>query len=262
MTYSDETLSAYLDDELSSEETAKLDAALADDVALQTRLEGLLRANKAVREAYGPIANEPLPENVVRLLKSDKHTKSSAGGNVIMFRNWSFTLPNPSWAQAMAASVALIAGIILGQYALRPPAGGGSAAFVQVAGEIVPGDSLFETLEFARSSTQKIIDQKTGATAKPLLSFATVDGRLCREFIVALPDETTHAVACKTGTSWEVMIAAKSRKGLPDTEGQYRTAITATDKSVGVFLEDFISGDAFSADEEKVFIESGWEVAE
>lgn len=260
MTYSDEILSAYLDGEIESEEAEKIDAALALDVAFQARLRELTRADNAVRNAYGPIADEPVPERIVDLVKRGARGNSSGDNNVAAFSRMAFATPRPVWAQAMAASLILIVGVLIGQFVLDPPVGEESATRIQLAGTITSGEELYETLEYAPSAVRQVVDERSGALAEPLLTFVSTDGRLCREFIVASPGAAVHAVACKAGEPWQVVMALESASGFADAS-QYRTAAAATDESVGGFLEKFMAGDAFSGDDEKALIKSGWKAA-
>ena len=64
----DEVLSALLDGALAEDEAKRLCDRLASDPALAARLEALRGVDAAVRQAYGPIADEPVPQRVLALL--------------------------------------------------------------------------------------------------------------------------------------------------------------------------------------------------
>lgn len=68
--FDDELLSALLDGALPLVEEQRLRERLAAEPSLARRYEALRRADAAVRAAYAPIAEEPLPRQVLELLGS------------------------------------------------------------------------------------------------------------------------------------------------------------------------------------------------
>ncbi len=83
--YSDERLNAFIDNELGAQESDELLAAIAEDAGLSQRLCALRSTKELVRHAYGH-------------LPPARHKRNR--------RYW--------WSGAMAASVALIAGVLIG----------------------------------------------------------------------------------------------------------------------------------------------------
>jgi len=67
----DEQLHALIDGELSVQECAELEAALAADPYLSQRV-ALFRADKSrLTQVYGPVANMPVPEHWIRMIENE-----------------------------------------------------------------------------------------------------------------------------------------------------------------------------------------------
>src|ERR1700757_2691877 len=116
MTFSDETLNAYVDGELDAATRAALEAALATDPQLAPRIARQRALRGQVRAASAPVLAEPVPE---RLLASVRGAPARAG-NVVAFQ----ARPRPrwSWPQWGAMAASLIVGVLLGPLLLRPSA--------------------------------------------------------------------------------------------------------------------------------------------
>ncbi len=65
-----EKLSAFLDGELNPRETAVIEAALAEDPALQAELERLMEADTLAQAAFQDMADEPVPLAMAAAIKS------------------------------------------------------------------------------------------------------------------------------------------------------------------------------------------------
>ncbi len=67
----DVLLSALLDEELSAEDAARLEQRIAREPQLRARLDALARTDKAVRDRYASVADEPLPQSLRELLDAN-----------------------------------------------------------------------------------------------------------------------------------------------------------------------------------------------
>src|SRR5688572_26604292 len=68
-TRDDDALSALIDGALPSDEADALRARIAREPKLAARLAAMARANRAVRDAYRDVVDEPLPQRVLELLR-------------------------------------------------------------------------------------------------------------------------------------------------------------------------------------------------
>src|SRR5688572_32727798 len=107
----DEALSALIDGTLPSDVAAALRARMTREPALAARFAAMERANRAVRDAYRDVVEEPLPERVLDLLRAP-HEHAD---NVVALGARRSRRARPAWLpQAVAAGVALAVGLGLG----------------------------------------------------------------------------------------------------------------------------------------------------
>lgn len=240
----DETLSAFLDGALPQAEERRLRARLAAEPELNRRLEALRRADAAVRDAYAPIVDEPLPESVVRVL----------GGNVIRLGRRSpvlFRLP-----VAIAAGIALAAGV-LSTYVLLPRPGSVSALDLLASGGTVHrGTALYGVLETRTSAESTTVGRDLSAV--PRLTFRNSAGEYCRQVDVAGQHGAAQAVACRGDGAWRLEVAsfaaAEPRRGA----GAYRPASAADDPVIVSAIDAMIAGAPLGREEERKLIANGW----
>lgn len=104
MTRDPETLSAFLDGELSPAETLEIEKALETDAELRAELESLMAADQAAQDDFAEILNEPVPFELAAAIENAPPAADAPAAN----------LPGkPSsltWLTAIAACVALMIG--------------------------------------------------------------------------------------------------------------------------------------------------------
>ena len=118
MTVSDEMLMAYVDGELDGENRAAVERAMAADTEVAARIATHRALRGKLRAAYGPILEEPVPEQLIDAVRTS--TVDPAPAKVIPLR--AFRAPAaPRWSvrewSALAAS--LIVGALVSALALR-----------------------------------------------------------------------------------------------------------------------------------------------
>lgn len=180
MTIRDDILSAYLDDELTPEETERVRTLLARDAALAERLERLRLAGELTREAFAPLALARVPRAL--------HIAAGAA--------WSrFAAP------AAAALAACAVGVVLG-LSVR---GQGAGRFLSVDGGVSAAPALARVLDDAASGATA---RSGGLETALIYSFRDADGRACRVFRVAVSDATMEGAACRHGAAWRILALA------------------------------------------------------
>lgn len=266
----DETLSAWLDGELTDERADELRARLDREPELAARLAQLEHTDERVRAAYAGVLDEPLPQSVLDLLapasehgaatrgsghgagdavdatRGSDHSAGDAGGaDVIALRprdprRW-LTLP-----VAAAAGIALAVGVLVGHLAGPGP---GPAL---VAGIVEPGTTLHGVLQSAPSAETRALGPNFAAT--PRLTFRTAGGDYCRQIDVAVPGGTTETLGCRRGGRWQVELTAFAAAA---ADGAFRPA-AGDSTPVRAAVDALLDGAPLDAEAERALIANGW----
>lgn len=242
----DEILSAFIDGELPPEEMDEVAREIDKSAALAARVEALKKADRAVAGAYRTIDEEPMPQGVLDLLAAKNRAPVS---NVVAMPRRHAGGGARYWPTALAASLALAAGLGLG---LQFSAGG-----ALIAGTIEKGNPLYAALETTPSAETVTIDGRRGATITPVLSFRSQTGDICREFSLSSGDRANRAVACRGENAWTVEFAVAAALQATDS-GAYSTASSGLNSAFDSFVDDLIANEPFAPEEEAALIEAGW----
>ncbi|KWV95494.1 RseA family anti-sigma factor [Erythrobacter sp. AP23] len=249
-TITDETLSAFLDGELGTSQAEEVRVALDSDPALRARLARFERADSTMRDAASTIVNRQLPQSVLTMLASNKasvapleaHRRRSLGGSRF-------------WPTALAASIALVVGWSTGVLYQGAPQGDAAEGNAQIAARAVPGDPLFMALETTQSG-QAVALGEAGESIQPVLSFASANGELCREFMAVHSDDAVRAVACRERNAWRIDFAIRSDSA--GSRNGYQTASAADARLASDYIADVMVGDAFGREAEANLMVKGW----
>ena len=242
----DDALSALIDGALPRDEADALRARIARDPQLAARLGAMERANRAVRDAYRDVVDEPLPQRVLELLR----TPQSHVADVVDLDARRRRRGIPAWLpQAAAAGVALAIGLGLGfgfgQRSSDAPAAGVLAA----TGPVAPGSPLEALLESVPSGEPRELD---GATAEARFTFRAQNGEWCRELAVSSGTSRNAAVACRRDGGWRVDLVGVEAAG-----GEvYRPA--GGDAPLREAVDALIDGEPLEPDAERALVARGW----
>jgi anti-sigma factor RsiW len=261
----DELLSAYLDGELPAECEAALERRLETDPALALRLERLSEADAALRDAYAPVVNEPMPRSVIDTIGThagDTGIAEDSRSRAVVDLGTHRRMRKPrdfAWPLALAASVTLAIGALVG-YLIAPPSGAPEAGLLASIGSVARGSGLHDTLETALSGTTREI--AGNLTATPVLSFESRGGEYCRELAITGADGSATALACRHEDGWQVealgFLPDPARNG-GQTGGEFRPA-GRTSSAVDAAVDERIAGDPLGPAEEAALIENFWEI--
>jgi anti-sigma factor RsiW len=242
----DHALSALIDGALPSDEADALRARIGRDPKLAARHDAMERANRAVRDAYRDVVDEPLPQRVLELLR----TPQSHAAGVIDLDARRRRRGVPAWfPQAAAAGVALAIGLALGygfgQRSSDAPAIGVLAA----TGPVAPGSPLQVLLESVPSGEPRELD---GATAEARFTFRAQGGDWCRELAVSSGASRNAAVACRRNGAWRVDLVGVEAAG----GDVYRPA--GGDAPLREAVDALIDGEPLDGDAERALVARGW----
>ena len=235
MTIDDETLMAYADGELSADERAAIERALADDPALRARLDSHHRLRAQLSGAYADVLNEPLPNRLVDAAQATTQRPAS----VVELNSrregrarWSMR----EWG-AMAASLA--GGLIIGLGAMN----------AQAPPIAVTADGMSARGALSRALDTQLASDSSGAV-RIGLSFRAQDGAYCRTF--ELTQRETAGIACREAGGWAVAMTAAQ-----DQQGEVRMA--GASEAVLNAVEAMIDGEPLNAEQEAQAREAGWQ---
>lgn len=269
MTVNEETMIAYLDGELSTEEMDRITGLVASLPGLAAKLEALRASDTRLAEQFAAVDQKPIRQDTLDLIKNfgagNAPTPSIDETNIVTFKPRNRVVAaiaaNISWGQAIAASIALFVGIGAGMQ-LTAPQNGDTSTYVtlQTAGLITPASPLYNVLENTPSLTTATLAGANDTAATPVMSFRAKEGTYCREFTVISGPAHSRNVACRANNGWLIKIAvATAGAGLAAPTGDgFVPASSAEDALMDNVILDLMVGDALDGALEKTLIDRGW----
>ena len=244
MTFSEETLMAYADNELDAQTRTAVEAAMAVDPEIARRVAQHKALRGKVRLAFDNVIDEPMPQRLVNAARGTPAVRRE--GNVVPLRRKAPQRRGvPLWV-AIAAS--LVIGIIIGQAMLH---GSGNTTVTSRDGQLLASGVLAHALSAQLASAQT--DQNPVQIG---VSFKSKAGDYCRTFTVH--ESTTLAgLACRQHDDWRVQVLAQSTPAAQGG-GAYRQAGSEIPKSVLQSVDDNIAGDPLDAHAEAAARDKNW----
>ncbi len=247
----DIALSAYIDGELPREDAQALKERLLKEPALARRLEVLRGADDDALRMYAAIDRQAMPQAVLDLLGQESTTVKDS--NVIAFPKRGiqqfFQMP-----VAIAASVALLAGLLLGDI-VRESNQANPELTGLYAGQVAADSNLHRILENGTSSQAASLSD--GVNAELLLTFQDRDGDYCRQLRVDGSGAPLQGIACRRGGSWQVEAVGIAGARSPD--GSYQQASGDTPASIDSAIDSLIGAlPPLDLEEEINVISRGW----
>ncbi|MBU2952629.1 hypothetical protein [Marinobacter sp. F3R08] len=202
----DETLSAFLDSELSPAEMSAVRDQIADDPTLADRLAELATVDAELRAHYSSIDDPPMPEAVSRMLANESQGATPGGrDNVIAFPWWRRLREH----SGKAVAAAVIAGFAMTQWLTMPTEGN------------PPWPAVAEILDSQPSGQAYAVNDD--AVLTPRLTFMSQAGEWCRQFHLDAGGQASEQIACRTQTgSWEQRVRKEADQAA--ATGGYQTA--------------------------------------
>ena len=246
----DETVMAYVDDELDAESRARVEAAMAADPEVGAQLQAQIDLRARLRASYDPVLSEPVPERLLQALGQPPAAPSARIADLASVRatkqerlqaprRWSL----PQFA-AIAAS--LIIGVLIGQRVLHSPRGD---AFATRDGQLVASGLLDEAL-----TQQLASNQSDTAPVHIGLTYRDDSGAFCRTFALTR-DGTDAGIACRSGDAWRVETLTHAG---PTDAATYRAAASELPDAIRRAVEANIRGEPLDAEAERAAQRSGW----
>ncbi len=241
-------LSAFVDGELSPEESAAVVMHLADHPADQAYVDDLFAANAALAKAFAAPMAEPVPDKIRDTIRGTimgaTPTITPPSAQIIPFR------PRPALvAGGLALAASIAAAIVLFQPA--PPS-------ALALGPVTQGSALARALETLPSGT--VLSESADRDLMILATLPTDTGP-CREVeaVDRAASQIELALACRTTNSgWQVEVVLKEPLAAATGEDGFLAADGAEVQGLTPFLDQRGAGLALSPQQEAALIEGGW----
>ncbi len=262
----EELLLAYLDGELEGADLARAERLIAEDPEARAFVEKHRRIGEKLRQAFEEPMEEEVPERLLRPFEDPQ--EETAETTVVPFRSNRRQAAPRRWTElAMAASVALCVGGVVGLN-LDFGSGRGSSfqQAVHMAGPIDRASPLHQVLEEVESFESVTWEggEAGQASAIPVMSFRTADGRICREYEMLVTSSgsasSTIGIACRgadEGWTDEVLVVSKQASDGAAQSG-YEAASSGGQVALEGFIAETIAGEPLSPEEERTLIGNGW----
>ncbi len=223
-TVADETLMAFSDGELDTEQQIQVANALQANPVLRQRVDQMQQQRKRVGDAFAAVLVEPVPDRLALLLQTPAAAVAAAAAPAPVVvqladvrADRARTRAMPTWAQlgGMAASVVL--GVVLGSRFLGTGVGTDAApAMALNQGQLVAGGAIDKAL-----SSQLASEPMAGASVAVQLSFVDKGGNYCRTFSTA----AAAGLACQQAGQWVVQHVSAVQDQSAGTVRQAATAL-------------------------------------
>jgi len=230
-----ELLSGYLDGELEPEQLSALQARLLSEPPLRSACDRLAAVDKRLRDAFDVPGADSVPAHVTQMVQAAQTRGRGVGRRV-------------GWALGVAASVLFATGVLLNSHRQD-----------QSDPQFAAQDALVApVLERALSRGEGWEQLPGGVRVRPLLSFPSVDGSWCREYLLAQRGREWRGVACRAAVGrWETAVLAPEQAGA--SKPAYRPAGAVSSGQVETFVDSRAADIPLSREQEAALIARGWE---
>jgi len=266
MTITDETLMAYLDNELSAGDKARIAGQIGRSPDLAERLENMQTVDEMLVRSCHRMDSRPLPRGMMALLDAfpAKVTKETSRpeATILPFRKKLRNISHsPLWQMAVAATVVLVVGLGAGRSLLTPTADTGPEMVLALQSNdvIEPDNALFAILDKHPSATSTPVSAtNTDITVTPTMTFQTANNEYCREFEITTAQKVTRNIACRGKNAWTVKASVPMQKSLSSPDAQYQTASGPDSSTFDSLIQGMMTGDALSQGQEAEIIQHNW----
>jgi hypothetical protein len=244
MTFSEETLMAYADNELDSQTRTAIEAAMAADPEVARRVAQHKAFRGRLRVAFDNVLYEPTPRRLINTARGVPAVRRE--GNVIPLRRKA--PPRRAWPQWASVAASFVVGAIIGLVLVRNSASG-PISFRD--GRLLADGVLAHALSDQVAATQT--DQ---APVRIGVSFKAKAGEYCRTFSV---NESTilAGIACRERDDWRVQMLTQTT---PTTasDGVYRQPGSEMPRSVLQAVDAIMAGDPLDPRAETAARDNNW----
>jgi hypothetical protein len=251
MTFSEETLIAYADNELDSQTRSAVEAAMAKDPEIARRIAQHQALRGRLKATFDKVLEERPPQRLIDAARGVPAIRRE--GNVIPLRRKQ--PPRRAWPQWATLAATLVIGVVIGQALLRMPVTG--VPVISRNGQVLASGALAQALSEQLASTQT-----PDSPVKIGVSFKSKAGAYCRSFTLRDPG-TLAGLACRDHDDWRVQTLAQSAQPPAETNSAngsrgYRQAGSEMPRSILQAVDDNIAGEPLDAHAEAAARDQHW----
>jgi negative regulator of sigma E activity len=256
-----EQLNAYLDGEMADGARSSFEERLAREPDLRALLNQMQTLDTQMTSGLGEPPQASPSEALMAAVRSFSAAQAAEApfetAKVVDFtpRQGPAPAANDTWRIPFAAAIALCVGAggmwLVQQQPGQPVQ---MAAVALSDGVVVPTSALHAALEETQSGS---VLASAVAKVRPVLSFASKDGRFCREFEAIGANGSVVGVACKGDTGWKMEVMLSAAPHSPD-EMQYAPASGFNAKALDDVVSQLMDGESLTPSAEKSAKDQGW----
>jgi hypothetical protein len=245
VTFPDEVLMAYADGELDAQTRAEVEAAIASDPEIASRIAQHEALRRRVHSAFSKVLEEPLPARLLRVTRGEP--AAAPNSNVVPLRR--HPKRRLAWPQWSAVAASLIIGLVAGRLAsVRFDTG----PIVMRGGRVLASGALAGAL-----SNQLAANQPNATTVRIGVSFRSRSGEFCRTFTLR-QGAALGGVACRAADGWQIGVLAGTQEP-GGGSASYRQAASAMPPAVVAAVADLIAGEPLDAQAEAAARARQWQ---
>jgi hypothetical protein len=242
MRVSEEQLIAFVDGELTAEDSAAISAAIAGEPELARRVAAQRALAKGLRRTFDPTLAEVVPRRLIDAARGTvTPTASDAGGGR---RNRRFTVSVWLAAAASLLVAVLLLPPLLQRFAVEPD-------LVTAGPNHVAGGKL------ARALSRRLAGEPAAGGVQVGLSFLAKSGDYCRTFTIAGDGGSMAGLACRQGNTWSVPVLEPIEAPI-GALGSYRQAASTLPARLLQAVQARLAGEPLDAAGEAKARASGW----
>ncbi|MBA2466990.1 MAG: anti-sigma factor [Sphingomonas sp.] len=239
----EEKFFAWLDGELTPDESARVEAEVAADPELSGLADEHRAMTSGLRGAFDTVERQPVPEKLERAARGQGDSRVVDIGEARAARE---RRNQPLWVQAAAIAATLAVGVFTGNQLSGGMFGGNASSPIAAqGGHLVASADLDDAL------SARLASAPAGNGPRIGLTFREKSGAVCRTF----EDNAASGLACRENGDWRIRTILQSTEG---GQSDYRMA-SGGDPRLMDAVERAIAGDPFDAAQEKAAMAKGWE---
>ena len=241
----DEILMAYADGELDAAQMERIEQLLQQNAAAAARVAQHRALRSQLHDGLSAVLSEPVPDHLLNMLQPHGNDTLDKVVNLAQVRQRKNTGGHWRAREWSAMAASLIAGIVLGLYALNFNS---SHLVAEQGGALIAQDRLDTAL------TTQLASANTNQPIQIGISFRNQAGEYCRSFAVR-EHQALAGVACHSQDKWHVQMLTEFA---PDTSSEFRQAGSAIPAAILTLIDQQISGEPLDAAGEAAARQSGW----